>query len=94
MAYLDIIKELEEELSGEGHTGFECISTACEKSELSEKSASTAPPLLGRKNDRGEMVMTIEDLPELEYRLRVSGWRVERRGNELICRSGRKLRVQ
>jgi hypothetical protein len=40
------------------------------------------------------MVMTVEDLPELEYRLRLSGWKVERRGEQLICRSGRKARVQ
>jgi len=39
------------------------------------------------------MVMTVEDL-ELEYRLRLSGWKVERRGEQLICRSGRKARVQ
>lgn len=40
--------------------------------------------------------MTLADLPELERRLRLSGWRVERRGDRLICRSqsGRKPRVQ
>jgi hypothetical protein len=39
-------------------------------------------------------VMTIADLPELERRLRLSGWKVARRGNELICTSGRKAWIQ
>jgi hypothetical protein len=65
-----------------------------ETSPLPPHSPPRRHPPLGSKNDLGEMVMTIEDLPELEYRLRVSGWRVERRGNELIYRSGRRLRVQ
>jgi hypothetical protein len=112
MAYLDIIKELEEELcnerttscdkaetpanhsAGEGTTDFEDISTSCEKSEISEKSPLVEHPPLGRKNDLGEAVMTIEDLPELEYRLRLSGWKVERRGYQLICRSATRPRIQ
>jgi hypothetical protein len=40
------------------------------------------------------MVLTIEDLPELERRLRLSGWKVERRGDELICWTGKKPRIQ
>ena len=48
---------------------------------------------LGRSNGRGELVLTLEDLPELERRLRLSGWRVERRRSELLCTS-RKAHVQ
>lgn len=51
-------------------------------------------PPLGRRNARGEMVLTVEDLPEIERRLRLSGWKVTRRGNELICTSPRTLRIQ
>ena len=36
--------------------------------------------------------MTIDDLPELERRLRLSGWKVERIGNELRCWSKMKQR--
>ena len=105
MAYLDIIKELERELSGEGKPTPE-RDTHCEISELSEKSslcsvepAESAPdpvwdPPLGRRNDEGQTVMTIEDLPELAHRLRLSGWRVTRRGNELICTSRGVWKVQ
>lgn len=48
---------------------------------------------LSRSNGGRGLVLTLEDLPELERRLRVSGWHVERRGNELVCTS-RKVRVQ
>jgi hypothetical protein len=44
---------------------------------------------LGRVNDRGELVMTREDLPELERRLRSYGWQVERRGDQLVCQKRR-----
>jgi hypothetical protein len=74
-----------------------------EKSELSERSpiplvgnAESEGELLplGRKNGRGELVLTLADLPELERRLRLSGWRVQRRGNELICTSSQRVRLQ
>lgn len=52
------------------------------------------PPLRGRLNHRGEMVLTIQDLPELERRLRLSGWRVRRHGDELICTSPGGLTIQ
>jgi hypothetical protein len=119
MSYLDIIKELEEKLSGGGKPLSEAgkvrseADTHCEKSELSEKSplsASRAPapsgkpaesapdpiwtPPLGRENDRGELVLTAADLPELEHRLRLSGWKVIRRGNELVCSSRGASRIQ
>jgi hypothetical protein len=45
-------------------------------------------PPLGRKNHRGDLVLTIEDIPDLERRLRLSGWKVRRIGNGLICRTG------
>jgi len=44
-------------------------------------------PLAGRKNYRGQMVLTVEDLPELENRLRAQGWKVKRQGLELVCTS-------
>ena len=63
---------------------------------------STADPIwtppLGRENDRGELVLTVADLPELERRLRLSGWKVERitgkYGSELVCYTGKKPRIQ
>jgi len=51
-------------------------------------------PPLGRRNAKGEFVLTVEDLPELAYRLRLSGWKVTRRRNELICASRGVLRIQ
>ena len=38
--------------------------------------------------------LTVADMPELERRLRLSGWRVERIGNDLRCWTGRKPRYQ
>jgi hypothetical protein len=52
------------------------------------------PPLVGRKNARGQMVLTFEDLPELENRLRLQGWKVRRQGDELICTSRGGLKIQ
>jgi len=120
MSYLDIIKELEERLSGDGKPHGNTRepdthpseggkfrfgpNTDCEKSELSEKSLpaprgslveTTAKlPPLGAK--RG--VLTLADLPELERRLRLSGWKVDRvagkYGPELVCWTGKKPRFQ
>ena len=39
------------------------------------------------------VVLTLKDLPELELRLKLAGWQVERRGDELHCKS-RNTRVQ
>lgn len=61
--------------------------TLCTTRSTRERSGEV--PLLGRR-----MVLTIEDLPELERRLRLSGWKVERRGDELICWTGKKPRIQ
>jgi hypothetical protein len=47
------------------------------------------PPLAA---ERG--YLTVADLPELERRMSLSGWKVERRGNELLCWTGRKPRIQ
>ena len=55
------------------------------KAQKTELVAALTP--LGRVNDRGELVMTREDLPELERRLRSYGWQVERRGDQLVCRN-------
>jgi hypothetical protein len=68
--------------------------TFAETSPLPPHSPPRPYPLLGRKSDSGEMVITIEGLPELQHRLRLSGWKVERLGMQLICRSGRKPRIQ
>jgi hypothetical protein len=88
----------------------ECSGEKSELSERSPLSASDGPtstgmptesapdpiwtPPLGRENDRGEFVLTVADLPELERRLRLSGWRVARRGNELTCSSRGALKIQ
>lgn len=52
------------------------------------------PPLAGRKNARGQMVLTVEDIPELEKHLRWQGWKVKRQGLELICTSPGGVRIQ
>lgn len=67
--------------------------TQTNKAAESDSDPIWTPPL-GRKNDRGELVLTVADLPELEQRLRLSGWKVTRRGNELICSSQGALRIQ
>lgn len=55
-----------------------------------------ALPPLGTLDEHGYASLTVDDLPELEQRLRLSGWKVERRVDTLFCwsRSGRKPRVQ
>jgi hypothetical protein len=102
MSYLAIIERLKKAQAGDCANASEHSQTY-ERNEFNEKShaALAEPsehgaelPRLGRKNDVGEMVMTVEDLPELESGLRLSGWKVERRGDQLICRSRRKPRVQ
>jgi hypothetical protein len=52
------------------------------------------PPLAGRMNSRGQMVLTMEDIPELEERLRWQGWKVKRQGFELVCTSPGGLKIQ
>jgi hypothetical protein len=49
----------------------------------------TETGLLGM--ERGFLV---QDMPELERRLRLSGWKVERVGNDLRCWTGKKPRYQ
>jgi hypothetical protein len=102
MSYLAIIEKLKKGLVDSCGSVPEA-SEPYERNEFNERTpvAPAEPsehgaefPPLGRKNDRGEMVMTVLDLPELEHQLRLSGWRVERRGDQLICRSRRKPRVQ
>ena len=56
--------------------------------------ADTEHPTLGSRNERGELILTVADLPELEQRLRLQGWKVVRRGNELVCTSRQKARIQ
>lgn len=64
------------------------------KQTLAPCGAGAELPPLGSRNERGELVLTVADLPELERRLRLSGWNVTPRGNELICTSPRKVRIQ
>lgn len=75
--------------------------TEYEKYEINEKTrpaSSTVPAKpdaatpLGAKNG----FLTIEDMPQLQRRLELSGWKVERRGDELICWSAtrRKPKTQ
>jgi hypothetical protein len=66
-----------------------------EKNEKNEISPSDGlPPLVGRKNARGQIVLTVEDLPELEIRLRLQGWKVKRHGLELFCTPAGKLSIR
>ena len=46
---------------------------------------SAEPLRLGRLNDRGQLVLTLEDMPRLAEKLREQGWIVERVGDELNC---------
>lgn len=39
-------------------------------------------------------VLTISAIPALAERLRLQGWKVNRKGNELICTAPRKVRPQ
>ena len=75
--------------------------TEYEKYEINEKTqpaSSTVPATpdaaipLGAKHG----FLTIEDIPQLQRRLELSGWKVKRRGDELICWSAtqRKPRIQ
>lgn len=105
MSYLETIKRLEEELSGGKKServpeevehssnikyGLEPIA-GYEINELDERSPLHHQPL-GSLKEQGELVLTMKDVPDLERRLRLSGWKVERVGDELRCWSGRKPR--
>lgn len=70
------------------------IKTSLEMDPRETVGASAELPPLGRRNARGDFVLTIEDMPELENRLRLQGWKVKRHGNELICTSRGGLRIQ
>jgi hypothetical protein len=50
---------------------------------------SAEPLRLGRLNDRGQLVLTLEDMPGLSARLQEQGWCVERIGDELHCKPRR-----
>jgi hypothetical protein len=100
MDYLAILKNLD---TGKAEASSQRVAveqSSCEKSEVCEESPPTLPkrrveiaselPPLGA----GRSVLTVADLPELERRLRLSGWKVSRRGNELICTSSRAGTIQ
>jgi hypothetical protein len=100
MDYLAILKNLDAGKVEASSQGVAVGEFSCEKSEICEKSLPAPPeglvetaaklPPLGAQ--RG--VLTVADLPELERRLRLSGWKVKRRGYELVCTSPGALRVQ
>jgi hypothetical protein len=94
MSYLEIIERLK--ISAQNTPGALSVREAAnetnEKNEISPLGG--LPPLVGRKNVRGEMVLTVEDIPELENRLRLQGWKVKRQGAELICTSPGGLKIQ
>lgn len=106
MSYLDIVKQVEIELSAKGqpegarepcrHASGAIGSQPNPQYETNEKNERTpvdSLPPLGRKNARGDMVLTFEDLPELENRLKPQGWKVRRQGDELICTSPPGMRI-
>jgi hypothetical protein len=49
----------------------------------------TGPPSLGRLNEQGQLVLTLEDMPRLAEKLRQQGWIVKRVGDELDCQPRR-----
>jgi hypothetical protein len=63
-----------------------------EGSDTGVRLAETAPEVQPLGAERS--VLTLADMPELEARLQLSGWRVTRKGNELVCSSSKKLRTQ
>jgi hypothetical protein len=94
MSYLEIIERLKTDPQSTSSTPSvrEPGNETNEKNEISP--LGELPPLVGRRNARGEIVLTLEDLPELENRLRLQGWKVKRQGVELICTSPGGLRTQ
>lgn len=91
MAYLEMLKRLDAE-KGKGSREPFRSETRCEKGELCEKENTPKPvtavveslqntlPLSAARS-----FLTIQDIPELEKVLQANGWKVARRGNELIC---------
>jgi hypothetical protein len=63
-----------------------------ESGETGLKLAETAPEV--QPLGAGHGVLTLADMPELGERLRLTGWEVIRKGNELVCSLGKKLRIQ
>ena len=98
MSYLEII----EKVKRERQSGSQPLSKPEPPYEINEfneisplraaESAESEPEPLGA--ERGYLIL--DDMPELERRLRLSGWKTERRGNELICWTPgrRKPRIQ
>lgn len=85
-------KSLPNDVSRQSPTACPQTSTEYEKYEIDEKTqpaSSTvsvepnATPLGAKRKS-----LTIDDIPELQRTFELSGWLVERRGNELICRRG------
>jgi len=74
------------------HAVVSIQSQPLESSEIGVRLAETAQQVQPLGAERG--VLTLADMPELEHRLRLSGWKVERRDRQLICRTGRRVRVQ
>ncbi len=94
MSYLEIIERLKTEPQSTPGS----LPAHKPGNEINEKNKISPldglPPLRGMKNARGEMVLTLEDLPELENRLRLQGWKVRRQGAELFCTSRGGLKIQ
>lgn len=111
ITYLEIIKELErdlpEKLNAKSLRGDTCQQNSvagpqhAAQYQIGEKSHAGAPKVSAERDKpkpfraaRG--FLTIEDIPDPQRRLEISGWKVERRGDELICWSApqRKPRIQ
>ena len=84
MSYLAILKKADEERKRQSEA--EGV-----RPEATDPSGlqSAEPLRLGRLNDRGQLVLTLEDMPRLEEKLREQGWIVKRVGDELDCQPRR-----
>ena len=84
VSYLAILKKADEER--ERQSEAEGV-----RPEATDPSGlqSAEPLRLGRLNDRGQLVLTLEDMPGPSARLQEQGWCVERIGDELHCKPRR-----
>lgn len=102
MSYLEIIEKVKKDRQKGSQPPSEPESYY-ETNEFNEKSFKVtaklnktpeSPVLEFLGAERG--YLTLENLPELQRRLELSGWNTDRRGDQLVCwsKTGRKPRIQ
>lgn len=86
------MRDFSEILKMRGFSASETSAVRPVRSPADNEAGEVAAPT--RRPVQTGSAWTLKDLPELEEKLRAAGWRVTRRGNELICRSTTGLGVQ